>query len=83
MKKDTFQTIARLVDDDPLTESQIRELTGADKDDVIGIERTAEMLGVGITQVRRMKGLPRLRTNNRRLMFRLVDVRKYRDEHTW
>ena len=83
MKKDTFQTIARLVEDDPLTERQIRELTGEDKDDVVGIERAAEMLGVGVVQLRRMKDLPRLRTNSRRLQYRLVDVRKYRDEHCW
>jgi len=83
MKKDTFLSIARLVDDDPLTEAQIRELTGADKDDVIGIERAAQMLGVKTAQVRLMKDLPRLHTNNRRLQYRLIDVRAYRDKHCW
>lgn len=83
MKKDTFLSIARLVDDDPLTESQIRELTGADKDDVISSERAAQMLGVKVDQLRRMKDLPRLRTNNRHLQYRLIDVRAYRDRHCW
>ncbi len=83
MKRDTFKAIANAVSEDPLTESQIRELTGADKDDVIDINRAAEMLGVGVAQVRRLKGLPRLRTNSRRLMYRLIDVRAYRDKNCY
>lgn len=83
MKRDTFDTVARMVDADPLTEAQVRQLTGADIDDVVNIERAAEMLGVTIAQLRRLKGLPRVRVNTRRLVFRLVDVRKFRDDNCW
>ena len=83
MKKDTFTTVARLVDADPLTDSQIRQLTGADIDDVVNIEKAAEMLGVTVSAIRKMRDLPRLRTNNRRIMYRLIDVRAYRDKNCW
>lgn len=81
MKKDTFNTIRMMADDDPLTEGQIRELTGADKDDVVDGEKAAEMLGVNIQMLRTLK-IPRIRIN-RYLRYRLRDVRKYRDEHTY
>lgn len=83
MKRQTFESIARLVKDDPLTDGQIRELTGADKDDVIDIEHAAAMLGVETHTVRRMKDLPRLHINNRHFKYRLIDVRAYRDKHCW
>ena len=83
MKKESFESVARMIEYDPLTEAQIRQLTGADKDDVIGIEKAAEMLGVTVAHMRRLKGVPRIRVNTRRIMYRLIDVRAYRDKNCW
>ncbi|MGN0879928.1 MAG: helix-turn-helix domain-containing protein [Oligosphaeraceae bacterium] len=83
MKTETFRTVARLVAEDPLTERQIRELTGADIDDIIPIERVAEMFGISKQAVRRLRDLKHLRINGRRVYYRLVDVRRYRDERCW
>lgn len=83
MKTETFRTVARLVAEDPLTERQIRELTGADIDDIIPIERVAEMFGISKQGVRRLRDLKHLRINGHRIYYRLVDVRRYRDERCW
>ena len=83
MKRDTFTTVARLVDEDPLTEAQIRQITGADRDDIVDAVRAAEMLGVTVAHMRKLKGLPRVRVNTRRIMYRLIDVRRFRDENCW
>jgi len=83
MRTIDFQTIAKMVAADPLTEAQIRELTGADKDELVDGETVARMLGIKPHQVYRLRGLPRVHINERRHQYRLTDVRRYRDEHTW
>ena len=83
MKTETFRTIAKMVQADPLTDGQVRELTGADKDDIVDGETAARMLGVEVKQLRKFRGLKRVRCNTRFLRYRLVDVRRYRDEHIW
>ncbi len=83
MRTIDFQTIAKMVAADPLTEAQIRELTGADKDELVDGETVAKMLGIKPTQVYRLRGLPRVHVNNRNFHYRLTDVRRYRDAHTF
>ena len=83
MRTDTFKEIAKLVAADPLTEAQIRELTGADKDELVDGQTVAKMLGIKPTQVYRLRGLPRVRINNRNFHYRLTDVRRFRDAHTF
>lgn len=83
MKTETFKKIAKAVAEDPLTEAQIRELTGADQDEIIDGPTAAKMLGVELTCLRQLRGLKRVRVNTRFLRYRLTEVRRYRDEHTW
>ena len=83
MRTIDFQTIAKMVAADPLTEAQIRELTGADKDELVDGETVAKMLGIKPHQVYRLRGLPRVHINERQHHYRLTDVRRYRDEHTY
>ena len=82
MRTIDFETIAKMVAADPLTEAQIRELTGADKDELVDGEKAAAMLGVSQQCLYRLRGLPRVRINNRRFHYRITDVRRYRDAHT-
>ena len=81
MKTKTFDTIRSMVADDPLTDNQMRELSGADQDDVVDGEKAAAMLGVEVATLRTLD-IPRIRIN-RFLRYRIRDVRKYRDDHTW
>lgn len=81
MKSKTFETIRVMVADDPLTDAQMRELSGADQDDVVDGEKAAVMLGVELQTLRTLD-IPRIRIN-RFLRYRIRDVRKYRDDHTW
>lgn len=81
MKSQTFETIRVMVADDPLTDAQMRELSGADQDDVVDGEKAAAMLGVELQTLRTLD-IPRIRIN-RFLRYRIRDVRKYRDDHTW
>ena len=81
MKSQTFETIRVMVADDPLTDAQMRELSGADQDDVVDGETAAAMLGVELQTLRTLD-IPRIRIN-RFLRYRIRDVRKYRDDHTW
>lgn len=81
MKSKTFETIRVMVADDPLTDAQMRELSGADQDDVVDGEKAAAMLGVELQTLRTLD-IPRIRIN-RFLRYRIRDVRKYRDDHTW
>ena len=81
MKSKTFETIRVMVADDPLTDAQMRELSGADQDDVVDGEKAAAMLGVELQTLRTLD-IPRIRIN-RYLRYRIRDVRKYRDDHTW
>ena len=83
MRTDTFKEIAKLVAADPLTEAQIREITGADKDELVDGATVAKMLGIKPTQVYRLRGLPRVHINNRNFHYRLTDVRRFRDMHTF
>ena len=46
MKSKTFEMIRVIVADDPLTDAQMRELSGADQDDVVDGDKAAAMLGV-------------------------------------
>ena len=48
MKTETFRVIAKMVQADPLTDGQVRELTGADKDESVDGETAARMLGVEV-----------------------------------
>ncbi len=81
MKTKTFETIRVMVADDPLTDAQMRELSGADQDDVVDGDKAAAMLGVELQTLRTLD-IPRIRIN-RFLRYRIRDVRKYRDDHTW
>jgi hypothetical protein len=81
MKSKTFETIRVMVADDPLTDAQMRELSGADQDDVVDGDKAAAMLGVELQTLRTLD-IPRIRIN-RFLRYRIRDVRKYRDDHTW
>ncbi|MBR4220545.1 MAG: hypothetical protein IKR81_05270 [Victivallales bacterium] len=83
MRTVTFREIAKMVADDPLTEAQIRELTGADKDELVDSATAAKMLGIEQCVLYRLKGLPRVHINNRSHHYRLTDVRRYRDQHTY
>ena len=81
MKTKTFDTIRSMVADDPLTDAQMRELSGADQDDVVDGDKAAAMLGVELRTLRTLD-IPRIRIN-RFLRYRIRDVRKYRDDHTY
>ncbi len=81
MKSKTFETIRVMVADDPLTDAQMRELSGADQDDVVDGDKAAAMLGVELQTLRTLD-IPRIRIN-RFLRYRIRDIRKYRDDHTW
>lgn len=79
MKKETFNTVRRLVEDDPLTESQAKALTDDATRTLIDAPTAADMLGVSVVTVRRLP-LPRVKTNRRSLQFRLSDVYRYMDQ---
>jgi adenine/guanine phosphoribosyltransferase-like PRPP-binding protein len=81
MKKDTFHTLRRMVEDDPLTEAQIKILTGESTRTLVGAHAAAEILGVSVITVRRLP-LPRVRTNSRRVQFRLSDIYRFMDERS-
>lgn len=79
MKKDTYHTIRRLVEDDPLTESQVKELSQDSTRTLVDAPTAAEILGVSVITVRRLP-LPRVKTNRRSVQFRLSDIYRYMDD---
>ncbi|MGI6355239.1 MAG: hypothetical protein GX937_08160 [Lentisphaerae bacterium] len=78
MRKETFNTLRRMVEDDPLTESQIRIITGDATRILVDCATAAEMLGVTPATMRRLP-VPRVKTNSRRVQFRLCDIHAYMD----
>ena len=81
MKQQTFLTVVRMCSDDPLTESQIAELTGEDKYKLIPQKEAARILGVTPHTMPRLP-IPRVVTNSRRVQYRLHDIHKYINSHT-
>ena len=81
MRKATFDTVRRLVADDPLTEAQIRELSGAEKYKLVSQTQAAEMLGVCTHTMSKLK-IPRVRTNGKHVQYRLHDIYQYINSHT-
>ena len=78
MRKTTFDTLRRMIDDDPLTEGQIKIITGETSRILIDTATAADILGVIPATVRRLP-IPHVKTNSRRVQFRLNDVYAYMD----
>ena len=83
MKTETFKAIMREIYRDPLTDHQKAEISEQDKDRLIDTEEAAEMLGITTQTLRRNRKIPRVRTNGRRIHYRMADVLNYRNKLTF
>jgi hypothetical protein len=83
MKTETFLSILREISRDPLTESQRDTIAAQDSDRIIDTVEAAELLGISTITLRRIKAIPRVRTNRRNIHYRLSDVMKYRETRTY
>jgi len=82
MRMQTFQTLRKMIAEDPLTESQIAEISGRDKQQFIGPEDAAEMLQMSRKTLERCaKDLPRVKIG-RLVRFRMHDVNQWLNSHT-
>ena len=83
MKTETFLSIMREISRDPLTESQRNTIAQQDSDRIIDTNEAAELLGMSTITLRRIKAIPRVRTNRRNIHYKLSDVMKYRETRTY
>lgn len=83
MKTETFLSILREIARDPLTDKQRDTLTQQDSDRIIDTAEAAELLGMSTITLRRIKAIPRVRTNRRTIHYKLSDVMKYRETRTY
>ena len=81
MRQDTFNTLVRMVADDPLTDAQIRQLTNEDMYKLVSNAEAARILGISV-QILRTLPISRVWTNKRNVQYRLHDLYKYINEHT-
>ena len=83
MRTETFQAILREIERDPLTDKQRDTIAAQDSDRIIDTVEAAELLGISTITLRRIKAIPRVRTNRRNIHYRLSDVLKYRETRTY
>lgn len=83
MKTETFLSILREISRDPLTDRQRDTIAAQDSDCIIDTAEAAELLGISTITLRRIKAIPRVRTNRRNIHYRLSDVMKYRETRTY
>jgi hypothetical protein len=83
MRTETFQAIMREIARDPLTDRQKAEIAEQDKERIIDTKEAAELLGMSTITLRRIKQIPRIRTNRRNIHYRLADVMAYRNKLTF
>ena len=83
MRTETFQAIMREIERDPLTDKQRSTIAEQDKERIIDTAEAAELLGMSTITLRRIKAIPRVRTNRRNIHYKLSDVLKYRDTRTY
>jgi len=83
MRTETFQAIMREIERDPLTDRQRDTIAAQDSDRIIDTVEAAELLGISTITLRRIKAIPRVRTNRRNIHYRLSDVMKYRETRTY
>ena len=83
MRTETFQAIMREIERDPLTDKQRDTISQQDKDRIIDTVEAAELLGISTITLRRIKAIPRVRTNRRNIHYKLSDVLKYRETRTY
>ena len=83
MRTETFQAIMREIERDPLTDKQRDTISQQDKDRIIDTVEAAELLGISTITLRRIKAIPRVRTNRRNIHYKLSDVMKYRETRTY
>ena len=83
MKTETFLSILREISRDPLTDEQRDTIAQQDSDRIIDTAEAAELLGISTITLRRIKAIPRVRTNRRNIHYRLSDVMKYRETRTY
>jgi hypothetical protein len=73
----------REIERDPLTDKQRSTIAAQDSDRIIDTVEAAELLGISTITLRRIKAIPRVRTNRRNIHYRLSDVMKYRETRTY
>jgi len=83
VRTETFQAIMREIERDPLTDKQRDTISQQDKDRIIDTVEAAELLGISTITLRRIKAIPRVRTNRRNIHYKLSDVMKYRETRTY
>jgi hypothetical protein len=83
MRTETFQAILREIERDPLTDKQRSTIAEQDSDRIIDTVEAAELLGISTITLRRIKAIPRVRTNRRNIHYKLSDVLKYRETRTY
>lgn len=83
MRTETFQAIMREIERDPLTDKQRDTIAAQDSDRIIDTVEAAELLGISTITLRRIKAIPRVRTNRRNIHYKLSDVLKYRETRTY
>jgi hypothetical protein len=83
MRTETFLSIMREISRDPLTDRQKAEIAEQDKERIIDTKEAAELLGMSTITLRRIKQIPRIRTNRRNIHYRLADVMAYRNKLTF
>lgn len=83
MRTETFQAIMREIERDPLTDRQRDTIAAQDSDCIIDTVEAAELLGISTITLRRIKAIPRVRTNRRNIHYKLSDVLKYRETRTY
>lgn len=83
MRLETFLSILQEISRDPLTDKQRDTIAAQDSDRIIDTTEAAELLGMSTITLRRIKAIPRVRTNRRNIHYRLSDVMKYRETRTY
>lgn len=83
MRIETFNAIMREISRDPLTEKQKSLVAELDRERIINTAEAAELLGLSTITLRRIKSIPRVRTNGRHIHYRQSDIIAYRDKMTY
>lgn len=80
MKKETFDTIMKMIEMDALTERQKQQVCDF-KPTFMTTREVAEMLGISPQTVRKLP-IPYVLLNHRHVKYKLSDVFRYVDENT-
>ena len=81
MKSETFASIMALIDNDPLTPSQTRQMGVLADDRLVSVSEASKLLDISPKTIRKI-GLPVVRVG-RRVLYRTRDLHAYIKKHTY